>query len=89
MLPKDTRRLCGYGLATLPPEHPFTVMCEAHDDAYEQALNGFPHRPLADADRAFLSGTLGIAGSNPLLIAQAYAFFALITIFRLAFRRGL
>lgn len=89
LLPKDVRKVCGYGDASFPPDHPFTAMCDSHDDAYESALDGFPHRPLAEADKVFLRGCLGIAGKNPFLIAQAYLCYALITVFRLTFRQGL
>lgn len=90
-LKKDKEVGCGYGAFKLPPEHPFSGPhgpCTMHDSAYESHLDGFPHRPLADADKAFLSAALGIAREKKSLSLriQAYLYYSLITAFRKLFR---
>lgn len=88
-LPQDKKNLCGYGRFTLPEDHPFTPICVLeHDAAYEAYLNGFPTRPLSEADSAMFTAMLGVARERRSLSlrAQAYAFYGITTIFRLMFR---
>lgn len=82
---------CGYGAFKLPKSHPFNGPngpCAMHDAAYQAHLDGFPHRQLIDADRAFLSYALAIADAQKSLSLriQAWLYFALITAFRKMFR---
>lgn len=79
---------CGYGAFKLPNDHPFLPLCVQHDAAYQAHLDGFNHRPLADADKAFLSAALGIAKERKsiALRLQAYLYYGLITAFRNLFR---
>lgn len=88
-LPEDSQNLCGYGPFTLPLDHPFTPICQGlHDPAYDAYLKGFPTRPLSVADKAMLSGMLGIAKEKDSLglTIQAYAYYGLTTVFRWIFR---
>lgn len=87
-LKEDKEIGCGYGAFKLPDDHPFTPLCIQHDLSYSAHINGFPHRPLADADKAFLSAALGIAKERKSvsLRIQALLYYALITAFRSLFR---
>lgn len=87
-LKQDPEIGCGYGAFKLPSDHPFSPLCRQHDLAYGAHIDGFPHRPLADADKAFLSAALGIAKEKKSvsLRIQAFLYFSLITAFRKLFR---
>lgn len=86
---KKDKSLCGYGIFTLPDDHPFTPVCRlSHDPAYRDWLNGISARPLEQADKAMLSALLKIAKEKRSikLRLQAYMFYSLTTAFRLVFR---
>lgn len=83
---------CGYRAFSLPKTHPFYPICAlSHDPAYQNYLDGFPGRPLAEADKAMLNGFLDIAKEKDSLRLhmEAYVFYGLTTIFRWVFRSSI
>lgn len=85
---KEDDGLCGIAPFTLPPDHPFREGCRNHDRLYLDYLRNFPTRSLGDADKMFLSYMLGVAREKGSIVLkmQAYAFYSLITAFRLVAR---
>ena len=67
---------CGIdGLWVLPASHPFNLACQLHDQMYRLAKASPSPPPTSDeVDDLFLKNMLQIAGNDPLLIAEAYFF---------------
>lgn len=85
MLPEDQVDRCGYGVFSLPSDHPFTPACKIHDGMYECYFLGWPI-DLKASDKELLKNMLEIAGSSWKLKAEAYLFYGLATVFRKVFR---
>lgn len=82
-MPADEKDICGVTPFSLPEDHPFTPICRSHDQIFISRENGFPTGSRKRADKALLSGMLGIAKrENKLgLKVQAYCYYALARVF--------
>jgi len=79
----DPNEVCGYGIFSLPADHPFEPACQAHDRIYESRDSGFKPRTRSEADSALLASMLRIAEERKSvkLKMQAYALYGIARAF--------
>lgn len=79
----DPNEACGYGIFSLPKDHPFEPACQMHDRIFESRDSGFKSRTRSEADSALLASMLRIADErkSAKLRIQAYAFYGLARAF--------
>jgi len=74
---KDDRDVCGFGVLSLPPDHPFTPICKVHDEHFVAKSQGLPTPGRRRVDKEMLNDMLEVArarGSVSLRV-QSYAYF--------------
>lgn len=76
---QDDRDICGFGILSLPPDHPFTPACRRHDYWFTQKSLGNPTPGRKRVDEQLLKEMLYIAkmhGSTKLKI-MAYVYYGI------------
>jgi len=76
---KDDRDICGFGILSLPPEHPFTQACARHDRWYVRKSLEEQTPGRRRVDDLLLREMLHIAKEEKSfkLKAQAYLYFGI------------